>query len=73
MANDILSAAMTMTEAASPVFVPLDHAQCHLPACAGREWAHKAIALIEADASRSADTHMIRLPACGIGRGSPST
>ncbi|MEI2384417.1 PLP-dependent cysteine synthase family protein [Breoghania sp. JC706] len=64
MGNDVISAAVL--EGASPLFAPLEQVPCHLPLCAEREWARNAIALIESDASRSADTHMIRLPFAGL-------
>ena len=43
----------------APAFAPQDRAPLHLPDCPGRDWVRQAIAIVEADASRSADTHMI--------------
>ncbi|PTW60550.1 cysteine synthase A [Breoghania corrubedonensis] len=51
---------------AAPSLPPHDGACLHLPQCAGRDWARQAIALVEADASRSADTHMITAGFTGL-------
>ncbi|PRX09259.1 UNVERIFIED_ORG: cysteine synthase A [Martelella mediterranea] len=38
-----------------------------LPECAGREWARRAIGLLQGDARRSADTHLIKPVFPGLG------